>query len=506
MTARRRLFSPGVFSLGVLLDPAPLFGASDARLFGTASALVDMFPFVSVFASRTASVRAAAWGLALALGWALCAAGPAAAQSPTPATTVKNSADNTRLQLNYDGGLYVPGTYIGPNDSGTPADSIPATGAGTRMMWYPAKAAFRAGRVGLVADKSDVWDADSVGRYSVAMGLGTKAQDRGAVALGLGTTAGNGTTADGGTAATATGAFTTASGFNATATGFQTTASGKEATAMGSNTTASAGQATAMDSRTTASALQATAMGQGTTANNFRATAMGNGTTASGFNAVAMGNNTIAATPNSLTIGRNNNANQNAGGGLFVAGNGNSTDNRSDALVLGLEGDLTISGSLNENSDRRLKTAVEPLGGDILQQLRELRPVRFEFKNQKTHPSGKQLGLIAQDVRKEFPELVSKGSGGMLSLAYPKLTAVLVKGLQEQQAQIDRHQAQLNAKDRRIVELEAENEAIKERLAALEAKVSSGGPAVAGLAGPWGLGLLLGLAGLGAGLLWRRRA
>jgi hypothetical protein len=232
---------------------------------------------------------------------------------------------------------------------------------------------------------------------------------------------------------------------------------------------------------------------------------MGNGTTASGVNAVAMGNNTIAATPNSLTIGRNNNANQNAGGGLFVAGNGNSTGNRSDALVLGLEGDLTISGSLNENSDRRLKTAVEPLGGDILQQLRELRPVRFEFKNQKTHPSGKQLGLIAQDVRTEFPELVSKGSGGMLSLAYPKLTAVLLKGLQEQQAQIDRHQAQLDAKDRRIAELEAENEAIKERLAALEKKVAADGPAMAGLVGPWGLGLLLGLAGLGAGLLWRRR-
>jgi hypothetical protein len=643
-----------------------------------------MFPFASVFASRAASVRAAAGGLALALGWALCAAGPAAAQSPTAATTVKNSADDTRLQLNYDGGLYVPGTHIGPNDAGTPADSIPATGAGTRMMWYPAKAAFRAGRVGLVADKSDVWDADSVGRYSVAMGLGTKAQDRGAVALGLGTTAGNGTTADGGTAATAMGAFTTASGFNATAMGAFTTASGKEATAMGQNTTAatnqsltigryndknrgsddsdpttgplfvvgngddsnlpssrsdalvldqsgtlevsggvvlpdgttleegsdvsglptngngaslvgnddgllatgtvgsgsiptsgagtrmmwypekaafragrvglnkdgtqwdaakvgdysvafgldtkasgfaatamgeettaSGPQATAMGTATTASGTDATAMGQETTASGLfatsmgllttasgrQATAMGQETTASGISATAMGDGTTAATDRSLSIGECNDANNTSArfGTLLAVGNGSydftseSCTSTSDALVLDDRGNLTVS-SQNTFSDRRLKTAVEPLAGDVLAKLADLRPVRYEFKDQQTHPAGEQLGLIAQDVQKEFPELVSKGSGGMLSLAYPKLTAVLLKGLQEQQATID----SLKQRVRQV-------EALQKRVARLEAR-ASGGSIVAGLPGQGLLAVLIGLGGLGAGLLWRRRA
>ena len=68
-----------------------------------------------------------------------------------------------------DGGLLVPGTF------GT--GSIPASGEGVRMMWYPAKAAFRVGRVigngspapcasrsdALVLDEhGDLWAAGSI--------------------------------------------------------------------------------------------------------------------------------------------------------------------------------------------------------------------------------------------------------------------------------------------------------------------------------------------------------
>src|SRR2546428_8489714 len=43
--------------------------------------------------------------------------------------------------------------------------AIPATGTGTRMMWYPGKAAFRAGYVG-----GTEWEDANVGIYSTAMG------------------------------------------------------------------------------------------------------------------------------------------------------------------------------------------------------------------------------------------------------------------------------------------------------------------------------------------------
>jgi len=512
------------------------------------------------------------------------------AHGQTPTTTIQNSNSDTRLQLNYDGGLYIPGTF-GPT---TPADSIPASGAGTRLMWYPAKAAFRAGRVfdntafGVGVDGRTFWDAANVGKYSVAFGnntiasgdvsfaaglntvasaanstafgVGTEASGSAATAMGDQTTAnaanatamglkttasgiestalgaetvaseaqatamGDGTTASGPNA-TAMGGGSIASGGSATAMGFDTeasgdfataigrsttaskrgatamgrfpTASGDAATAMGFSTTASSANATAMGSETTANGISATAMGSETTASDFAATAMGEQTTASGEASTAMGNGTIASNFTSLSVGSYNDANSTAGGlALFVVGNGTGNSDRSDALLLTSNGTLKISGTLNESSDRRLKTSIRPMKDETLGKLSRLRPVRYQFKNQQTHPSGEQIGLVAQDVREEFPALVSGGQGDALSLSYSKFTAVLLKGLQEQQAEIDQQQSQ-------IADLRDENDAIRARLNRLEKEEQA---VLAGIAGPWGLALLFAcvIGGMG-GLLYARR-
>jgi hypothetical protein len=114
------------------------------------------------------------------------------AHGQTPITTVENGNGDARLQLNYDGGFSVPGDYINAfNERGTPNDSIPATGAGTRLMWYPAKAAFRAGQVGLNRDGTQ-WDAAKVGTHSVALGLDPKASGIASIALGDATVASDG--------------------------------------------------------------------------------------------------------------------------------------------------------------------------------------------------------------------------------------------------------------------------------------------------------------------------
>jgi superfamily I DNA and RNA helicase len=89
----------------------------------------------------------------------------------------------------------------------------------------------------------------------------------------------------------------------------------------------------------------------------------------------------------------------------------------------------------------------------------------------------------------------------MLSLAYPKMTAVLLKGIQEQQAELEKKQAQIDSLKEKVRQIQD----LKNRLAALEAERSPS--ALAGLAGS-GTGLLLTflLGGLlGAGLLWRRQ-
>ena len=113
--------------------------------------------------------------LILALGLGLLGL-LAPAQAQTPVTTVKNDDGNVIFQINDDGGLV--------SSVQSASGNIPASGEGIRIMWYPAKAAFRAGLVGLEPGKEDVWNADNVGGGSVAFGQDTKANGRTSTALG----------------------------------------------------------------------------------------------------------------------------------------------------------------------------------------------------------------------------------------------------------------------------------------------------------------------------------
>jgi hypothetical protein len=216
-------------------------------------------------------------------------------------------------------GTDVPAALLHTNGTGTGGGNVllagmykssspgnpPASGAGTRMMWYPDKGAFRVGGVtGLQ------WDKDSTGNYSIALGYNTKAKANLATAMGAGTTAsgdwstamGDRTTASG-TWATAMGEATKAIGVNSTAMGYNTTASGFISLAMGSTTTASGERSTAIGTVTTASGISSTAMGRRTTASGDFSTAMGEGTKALGNHSTSMGINTTALGVASLATG-----------------------------------------------------------------------------------------------------------------------------------------------------------------------------------------------------------
>ena len=74
------------------------------------------------------------------------------------------TADDGPVTINGTDGFLSTGTIY---SMGT----IPVSGAGTRMMWYPPIAAFRAGYI-----NGTQWDSDNVGQYSTAMGLNTTAK------------------------------------------------------------------------------------------------------------------------------------------------------------------------------------------------------------------------------------------------------------------------------------------------------------------------------------------
>jgi hypothetical protein len=126
---------------------------------------------------------------------------------------IGTTSPTARLHVTGIDGVLFTGTF----GSGT----LPTTGLGTRMMWYPAKAAFRAGYVG-----GTQWDDANIGDYSVAIGASSMASGFVSTAMGRATEAS-------GTASTAMGDYTEASGSASTAMGRSTTASANYSTAMG---------------------------------------------------------------------------------------------------------------------------------------------------------------------------------------------------------------------------------------------------------------------------------
>jgi len=105
-----------------------------------------------------------------------------------------------------------------------------------------------------------------------------------------------------------------------------------------------------------------------------------------------------------------------------------------DQFRVATSGQVTAYGFYNF-SDERLKDVQSKIK-NVLGKLTNINPVYFYWKNQ-PFANDLQIGLIAQEVEKEFPELVTIDSQGMKSVAYDKFSALLLAALKDQQAEID---------------------------------------------------------------------
>ncbi|MCX7696237.1 MAG: tail fiber domain-containing protein [Bacteroidales bacterium] len=110
-----------------------------------------------------------------------------------------------------------------------------------------------------------------------------------------------------------------------------------------------------------------------------------------------------------------------------------------------ISGNLDVGGTLTATacicpSDLNLKSHIYPIPYGLKDVLM-LKPVAFEWKDNHQH----DIGLIAQDVMGVIPEVVrtfSKNSSdsSYYALDYAKLTSVIIKAMQEQQAMIEQQQ------------------------------------------------------------------
>lgn len=172
----------------------------------------------------------------------------------------------SRLHVADSNVLFTGPVTLPPSTTYFPA----VEGAGTRLLWYPQKAAFRAGVVNGVQ-----WDKDSIGIYSFATGNNTKAKGEGSFAAGSGAIAtGNWSTAMGqlteatGERSVALGYVAKAMGFANTAIGFAPVASGVYAHSIGNNTEAKGNTSFAFGHHALANVDLSMSIGFGTVTNN----------------------------------------------------------------------------------------------------------------------------------------------------------------------------------------------------------------------------------------------
>ena len=123
-------------------------------------------------------------------------------------------------------------------------------------------------------------------------------------------------------------------------------------------------------------------------------------------------------------------------------------------------------------SDRRLKKNIEPLSG-ALERLLQLRGVTFQWRDPASQGgiTGTQMGLIADEVSRAFPQWVGRDPKGYQTLTVGGFEVLTAEALRELRAEKDR---QLKDKDCEIEELRFEIENLKELMRAL-GKENGGG-------------------------------
>ena len=87
-------------------------------------------------------------------------------------------------------------------------------------------------------------------------------------------------------------------------------------------------------------------------------------------------------------------------------------------------------------SDKRLKTNITPLT-NILEKIQQINGVSYNWKKFTNKGPQREIGVIAQDVEKVFPELVTETQDGFKAVFYSKMVAVLLEGIKAQQIQIE---------------------------------------------------------------------
>jgi len=157
----------------------------------------------------------------------------------------------------------------------------------------------------------------------------------------------------------------------------------------------------------------------------------------------------------------------------YIAGAGNSflalTGNVGIGITTPTE-KLHVIGNALANahttpSSRRWKTNIKTIEG-ALDKVQSLRGVTYDWKADGKH----DIGLIAEEVGKVIPEVVAYEENGVdaKSVDYPRLVAVLIEAVKEQQDVIDHLKAENEAKHSELQEMKNDVNTLKVKMTLIQ--------------------------------------
>ncbi len=164
---------------------------------------------------------------------------------------------------------------------------------------------------------------------------------------------------------------------------------------------------------------------------------------------IASGGNPMEERNNTIKIGAYAGFDDPGSDRLFIDGSPDGRD-FSTSLIYGsfadgakelrVNGSIYYTGNIGEVSDSRLKTNLYVID-NVLDKIQELNGYYFDWNSTAKESlivnEKHQIGVLAQDIEKVFPELVSEMEEGYKTVDYAKLTPVLLQAVKEQQATIE---------------------------------------------------------------------
>jgi hypothetical protein len=111
-----------------------------------------------------------------------------------------------------------------------------------------------------------------------------------------------------------------------------------------------------------------------------------------------------------------------------------------------ISGALNVVGDITAfySSDERLKDNITPIENPLAKVL-SISGNTFDWNDKSSH-TGKDIGVIAQEIEKVLPEIVTTRENGFKAVQYEKITPLLIEAIKELSHKVDDLQQKLNDK------------------------------------------------------------